>query len=225
MKVGRDIDDDIRRARIMRQSIGNDCLLMMDANQVWDIQTAIAWMKQLKFANPYFIEEPTSPDDILGHAVIAKELNAIGIGVATGEMCQNKVMFKQFLQAKALNFAQPDTARLNSVTEILAVLMMCHKFGVPAVFHAGGVGLNEMVRHYIMLDYVLISCTLEDRMCEYAQHLKQHFEEECEHQNGRYYPPKNAGFVRMKMDSIREYQYPNGPVWRNKLQKMKRCKL
>ena len=223
MKTGRNIDDDIRRAKIMRESIGDDCLLMMDSNQVWDVDTAILWMNKLAFVKPYFIEEPTSPDDILGHAKIAKALNKINIGVATGEMCQNKVMFKQLLQAKAVNFAQPDTARLNSVPEILAVLLMCHKFGIPAVFHAGGVGLNEMVRHYIMLDYVMISCTLENRICEYAQHLKEHFEEECEHIDGKYYPPKQPGFIRMKMSSIREYQFPNGPVWRNKL--MKQSKL
>merc|ERR1719384_1273934 len=208
----------------MRESIGDDCLLMMDSNQVWDIQTAIQWMKQLAFVKPYFIEEPTSPDDILGHAAIAKELNKIGVGVATGEMCQNKVMFKQLLQAKAVNFAQPDTARLNSVPEILAVLILCKRFGVPAIFHAGGVGLNEMVRHYIMFDYVMVTKTLKDRMCEYAQHLKQHFEEECEHQNGKYYPPKQPGFIRMKMESIKEYQFPNGPIWRKKLKKMSKAR-
>ena len=129
-------------------------------------------------------------------------------------------MFKQLLQAKAVQFAQPDTARLNSVPEILAVLILCKRFGVPAIFHAGGVGLNEMVRHYIMVDYALISCTMEGRICEYAQHLKQHFEEECEHKGGRYYPPTDPGFIRMKMSSIREFQFPNGPVWRNKLRKM-----
>eukprot|EP01084_Bolivina_argentea_P294788 507346_1 len=220
MKVGRNVQDDIRRARIMRESIGDNCLLMMDSNQVWDISTAIEWMKQLAFVKPYWIEEPTSPDDIIGHKTIKDELNKLNIGVATGEMCQNKVMFKQLLQAKAVNFAQPDTARLNSVPEILAVLIMCKQFDIPAVFHAGGVGLNEMVRHYIMFDYVMITGTLKNRICEYAQHLKQHFEEECEHQNGKYYPPTQPGFIRMKMSSIREYQFPNGAVWRNKLMKL-----
>jgi len=222
MKTGRSVDDDMRRAKIMREAIGDDCVLMMDSNAVWDVATAISWMKQLSFARPYFIEEPTCPDDVLGHAEIAKELNKIGIKVATGETCQNKVMFKQLLQSKAVNVAQPDTARLNSVPEILAVLLLCDAFETPAIFHAGGVGLNEMVRHYIMLDYVMITGTLKDRMCEYAQHLAQHFEEECEHENGKYYPPKSAGFIRMKMSSIKEYQFPNGPVWRNKLQKL--CK-
>ena len=224
MKVGRNVEEDVRRAALMRSEIGAECQLMMDANQVWDVATAIAWMKRLSFARPLWIEEPTHCDDVLGHAAIARGLEAEGVGVATGEALSNAVLFKQLLQAKAVRFAQPDTARLNSVPEVLAVLLLCRAKGVPAVFHAGGVGLNEMARHYIMFEEALRGDEEEQpqeprfRLCEYAQHLAHHFEEECEHKGGRYYPPAQPGFVRMKMSSIREFQFPNGPVWRKRRQ-------
>eukprot|EP01084_Bolivina_argentea_P294791 507349_1 len=217
MKVGRNINDDIRRAQLIRSCIGDECILMMDVNQQWEIDTAISWMKKLAFCKPYWIEEPTSPDDIIGHKTIKDELNKLNIGVATGEVVSNRVVFKQFLKANAINFANPDAARLNSVFEVIGVLLMCDKFKIPAIFHAGAAGLNEMVRHYIMLDYLLISCTLEGRMCEYSQHLTDNFQEEMELINGKYYPPKQPGFVRLKMSAIQKYKYPNGPVWSNRL--------
>src|SRR5919204_805537 len=172
-KVGRDLDDDVRRARIIRQEIGPDCKLMMDANQVWDVDQAIAWMGELARFDPWWIEEPTSPDDVLGHARIAQAIAPIR--VATGEHCQNRVMFKQLLQARAIGFCQIDSARLGGVNEVLAVLLMAAKFGVPVCPHAGGVGLCEYVQHLSMIDYVCISGTWEDRIVEYVDHLHEHF--------------------------------------------------
>lgn len=229
MKVGKDINDDIRRAEIIRKVIGypnanagqkqTGNILMMDSNQVWEVSQAIAWMKKLARFEPYWIEEPTSADDILGHKTIANALNPLGIRVATGEVMQNRVIWKQFLQTQALQIAQLDSTRVNSVLEILPIMIMCKKFNIPVCFHAGGVGLNEMVRHYIMFDYALISQNMDGRFCEYAQHLSEHFQEECVHKKGRYYPPVQPGFVRLKMSSVKEFLYPCGPVWMNKLRK------
>src|ERR1051325_5356498 len=162
MKVGRDRDDDIRRAAIIREEIGPERKLMMDANQIWDVDEAIGWMKPLAQFDPWWIEEPTSPDDVLGHAKIAKAVAPIG--VATGEACQNRVIFKQLLQAQAISFCQIDSCRLAGVNEVLAVILMAAKFGVPVCPHAGGVGLCEYVQHLSLFDYIAVSASLEDRI-------------------------------------------------------------
>uniref|UniRef100_A0A3Q2FF81 Mitochondrial enolase superfamily member 1 n=1 Tax=Cyprinodon variegatus TaxID=28743 RepID=A0A3Q2FF81_CYPVA len=190
VKVGADLEDDIRRCRLIRQMIGPSNTLMIDANQRWDVGEAISWVTRLAEVKPLWIEEPTSPDDILGHATISKALAPLGIGVASGEQCHNRVMFKQFLQASALQFVQIDSCRLGSVNENLAVLLMAHKFKVPVCPHAGGVGLCELVQHLILFDYICVSADLSGRMCEYVDHLHEHFSSPVVIRNAHYMPPK-----------------------------------
>ena len=212
MKVGRDVNDDVRRARIIRDEIGWDCKLMMDANQVWDVSEAIQHMKKLAQFRPHWIEEPTSPDDVLGHARIARAIEPIG--VATGEHCQNRVMFKQLLQAGAINFCQIDCCRLGGVNEVLAVLLMAAKFGVPVCPHAGGVGLCEYVQHVSIFDYIAVSACLENRIVEYVDHLHEHFVTPVLMKGDRYMPPTEPGFsIEIKPESLLRYQYPNGDAW------------
>jgi len=211
IKVGRDIEDDMRRARIVREEIG-ERKLMMDANQVWDVGEAIANTKRLATFDPYWMEEPTSPDDVLGHAAIAKAIAPIR--VATGEHCQNRVIFKQLLQAKALGFCQVDACRLGGVNEVLAVLLMAAKFGVPVCPHAGGVGLCEYVQHISLVDYIAVSGSLEDRVLEYVDHLHEHFVDPVTIRGGRYMPPSKPGYsIEMKPQSLREYAFPGGAAW------------
>ncbi|KAG8571127.1 hypothetical protein GDO81_011531 [Engystomops pustulosus] len=164
VKVGADLQDDIRRCKLIRDMIGHDNELMLDANQRWDVNEAISWVKELAVFKPLWIEEPTSPDDILGHGTISKALAPLGIGVATGEQCHNRVMFKQFLQARALQYLQIDSCRLGSVNENLSVLLMAKKFNIPVCPHAGGVGLCELVQHLIIFDYISVSGSLEKRI-------------------------------------------------------------
>uniref|UniRef100_A0A8C9T7W6 Mitochondrial enolase superfamily member 1 n=1 Tax=Scleropages formosus TaxID=113540 RepID=A0A8C9T7W6_SCLFO len=214
VKVGADLQDDVRRCRLVRQMIGPDNTLMIDANQRWDVQEAITWVSHLAEFKPLWIEEPTSPDDILGHAVISKALAPLGIGVATGEQCHNRVMFKQLLQASALQFVQIDSCRLGSVNENLAVILMACKFHVPVCPHAGGVGLCELVRHLILFDYISVSASLQNRMCEYVDHLHEHFKSPVVIRNACYVPPKDPGYsTEMREESVRRYQYPQGEVW------------
>jgi L-fuconate dehydratase len=213
MKVGRSIEDDVRRARIAREEIGRERKLMMDANQVWDVGEAIANTKRLAEFDPYWMEEPTSPDDVLGHAAIAKAIAPIR--VATGEHCQNRVVFKQLLQAKAIGFCQVDACRLGGVNEVLAVLLMAAKFGVPVCPHAGGVGLCEYVQHISLFDYIAVSGSLEDRVLEYVDHLHEHFVDPVTIRGGRYMPPTTPGYsVTMKPESLLQYEFPDGTVWR-----------
>lgn len=212
MKVGANLEDDIRRAAIIREEIGPDRKLMMDANQKWEVNQAIQWMRALAPYNPWWIEEPTSPDDILGHRTIRKALAPIG--VATGEHCQNRVMFKQLLQAGAIDFCQIDSCRLGGVNEVLAVLLMAAKLGVPVCPHAGGVGLCEYVQHLSMIDYICICGTMENRVIEYVDHLHEHFEEPVIIKNGCYMPPSMPGYsITMKATSLEDYNFPSGKVW------------
>jgi L-fuconate dehydratase len=214
IKVGRDLDDDIRRSRIIREEIGWDRRLMMDANQVWDVEQAIEHMQKLAEFKPWFIEEPTSPDDVLGHATIAKAIAPIA--VATGEMCQNRIMFKQLMQAGGLQVCQIDSCRLGGVNEILAVLLMAAKFDIPVCPHAGGVGLCEYVQHLAIFDYVSISASLEDRLTEYSDHLHEYFVDPVRMENGRYMPPTAAGYsITMTPESLDEFEFPNGSAWQN----------
>ena len=213
MKVGRDLDDDVRRARLIREEIGPDRKLMMDANQVWDVDQAIDWMKELAAFDPYWIEEPTSPDDVLGHAKIARAIEPIG--VATGEHCQNRVVFKQLMQANAISFCQIDSCRLGGVNEVLAVLLMAAKFGVPVCPHAGGVGLCEYVQHLSLFDYIAVSASLENRIVEYVDHLHEHFVFPVVMKNGCYVPPLDPGYsIEMKPESLDYHEFPNGAAWR-----------
>src|SRR5262245_35284376 len=214
IKVGRDLEDDIRRCTIIREEIGWERKLMTDANQVWDVPQAITWMKHLAQFKPWWIEEPTSPDDVLGHATIARELEPRGIGVATGEHCQNRVIFKQLMQAGAIRFCQLDAARLGGVNEVLAVLLLAAKFGVPVCPHAGGVGLCEYVQHLSMFDYIAVSGSMENRVIEYVDHLHEHFLDPVTLRHGRYVPPTKPGYsIEMKRASLEEYEFPSGPVW------------
>lgn len=216
MKVGADVEDDARRAAIVREEIGADRELMMDANQAWDVPEAVANMARLKEFDPLWIEEPTSPDDVLGHRTIANSMAPIG--VATGEHCQNRVLFKQFMQAGAIQFCQVDACRLGGVNEVLSVLLMAAKFGVPVCPHAGGVGLCEYVQHISIFDYIAVGASLENRMIEYVDHLHEHFEHPVEVQNGRYMPPKDAGYsIEMKPESLDAYEFPGGSVWSSDL--------
>ena len=216
IKVGSDLQDDMRRAAIIREEIGPDLRLMMDANQKWDVDEAIANMAELKKFDPYWIEEPTSPDDVLGHAKIARAVAPIK--VATGEHCQNRVVFKQLMQADAIGICQIDSCRVGGVNEILAILLMAAKFKIPVCPHAGGVGLCEYVQHLSMIDYIAISGSLENRIIEYVDHLHEHFFDPVVIKNGAYMPPSMAGYsITMKPGSIEEYSFPNGSFWKEEL--------
>lgn len=218
IKVGSDLQDDMRRAGIIREEIGSDLRLMMDANQKWDVDEAIENMSALKEFDPYWIEEPTSPDDILGHAKIAKAVAPIK--VATGEHCQNRVMFKQLMQAGAIEICQIDSCRVGGVNEILAILLMAAKFNIPVCPHAGGVGLCEYVQHLSMLDYIAVSGSLENRIIEYVDHLHEHFFDPVVIKNGAYIPPSIAGYsITMKPKSIADYTFPTGKIWQEELNK------
>ncbi|XP_076817035.1 mitochondrial enolase superfamily member 1-like [Clavelina lepadiformis] len=215
MKVGSDLKDDKRRAKLIRDHIGYERDLMMDANQKWDVNDAISWMKELAEFKPLWIEEPTSPDDVLGHAAVAKALKPYNIGVATGEHCQNRVIFKQLLQANALSFLQIDSCRVGSINENIAILLLAKKFNVPVCPHAGGVGLCEMVQHIIMFDYLCVSGTKDgSRVCEYVDHLHEHFVDPVQVNNMAYMPPQNPGYsTEMKQSSLDNHDFPNGKVW------------
>jgi L-fuconate dehydratase len=206
MKVGRDLEDDIRRLTIAREVIGPDRYLMIDANQVWEVGQAIDWVNKLAFAKPFFIEEPTSPDDIAGHRKIRE---AIGpVKVATGEMCQNRIMFKQFIAEGAIDIVQIDSCRMGGLNEVLAVLLLAAKYGLPVWPHAGGVGLCEYVQHLSMIDYIAVSGTKEGRVIEYVDHLHEHFVEPCIIENAAYMPPVRPGFsIEMKPQSIADYTF------------------
>ncbi|XP_054258247.1 mitochondrial enolase superfamily member 1-like isoform X2 [Macrosteles quadrilineatus] len=190
IKVGDNLEDDIKRSKMVREIIGPDRILMMDANQKWDVGQAVKWMEQLAVYKPLWIEEPTSPDDILGHTEISKALSPLGVGVATGEMICNRVMFKQFLQLGAMQYCQIDACRVGGVNELLAIYLMAHKFKVPVCPHAGGVGLCEMVQHLQIFDYIALSGTMEHRMIEYVDKLHEQFEEPVVIKQAKYQVPK-----------------------------------
>jgi len=213
MKVGDDLEADRRRAALIRSVIGPERKLMMDANQRWDVPEAIAWMRELAAFEPWWIEEPTHPDDVLGHAAIARALAPIR--VATGEHCANRILFKQYLQAQGLQVCQIDACRLGGVNEVLAVLLLAAKFGVPVCPHAGGVGLCEYVQHLSIFDFIAVSGSMEDRVIEYVDHLHEHFVDPVVVRNARYQVPERPGYsIEMKPESRAQYRFPDGPVWR-----------
>jgi len=214
VKVGGRPDDDRRRVGLVRDAIGPDRMLMIDANQQWDVDEAIARVRDLAPFKPWWIEEPTSPDDVLGHATIAKAVRELGIGVATGEHCANRIVFKQLLQARAIDFCQIDSCRLGGVNENLAVILMAAKFGVPVCPHAGGVGLCEYVQHLSMFDFIAVSGTMDGRVIEYVDHLHEHFEDPVVVRGGRYMAPTNPGYsITIREASRIAHRYPGGEVW------------
>lgn len=216
LKVGADLDDDIRRFSIARKVLGEGFPIAADANQRWGVQEAENWMNALRPQDPYWIEEPTSPDDILAHAEIRRRIAPIR--VATGEHVHNRVMFKQLLQAGAVDIVQIDATRVGGVHENIAILLLAAKFGIPVCPHAGGVGLCEMVQHLSMLDFVAISGSFEDRRIEHVDHLHEHFVEPVRLEHGRYLPPEKPGIgARMHAGSIADHRFPDGPVWKELL--------
>lgn len=216
IKVGANLEDDLRRGALIREEIGPDRILMLDANQVWDVDEAIAAMRPFAHLNPLWIEEPTSPDDVLGHARIARAISPIG--VATGEHVHNRIMFKQLLQARAISFCQIDSCRLGGVNEVIAVLLMAAKFGVPVCPHAGGVGLNEYVQHLSLFDYIAVSGSLEDRYLEFVDQLHEHFIDPVVIKNAHNMPPTAPGYsITMRPESLETYTFPDGHAWQQRL--------
>ena len=253
MKVGADVNADLRRGRIIRSVIDDPSLLseatkaarhtpdsdalkdknagptgavlMVDANQVWDVPQAIEYMTALAEIKPWFIEEPTAPDDVLGHAAVRKALKPLGIGVATGEHAHNRILFKQLLQAEALDVVQIDSCRLAGVSEVLAVLLLAAKFGVPVCPHAGGVGLCEYVVHLSVIDYIAVSGRMDRNVLEFVDHLHEHFMYPVSiNARGRYNVPDDpsGGYsIEMHEASIAEFEFPNGTYWAKRLQDQK----
>lgn len=214
LKVGGDPADDHRRAGLVRSKIGPSNRLMMDANQKWDVDEAIQRTRELQPFNPWWMEEPTSPDDVLGHARIRREVP--GVRIATGEHCQNRVMFKQFMQAQAIDVCQIDSCRLAGVNENIAVILLAAKFGVPVCPHAGGVGLCEYVQHLAAFDYLCVSGTLENRVVEFVDHLHEHFVDPVRIRRGHYLLPTRPGYsIEIYPETLRDYSYPDGRVWRS----------
>jgi L-fuconate dehydratase len=212
MKVGADLESDDRRAGLIRRALGPGGVLMMDANQVWGVDEAIAAMRRLGAHDPWWIEEPTSPDDVLGHARIRREVAPVR--VATGEHVQNRVIFKQLFQAEAIDVCQIDACRIGGVNEAIAVLLLAAKYGIPVCPHAGGVGLCEYVQHLAVFDYIAVSGSLENRVVEWVDHLHEHFKHPAVVQGGRYVVPREPGYsIEMLPASLDEYEFPDGPAW------------
>jgi L-fuconate dehydratase len=212
LKVGGDIDSDLRRARLVRDAIGPDTRLSLDANQAWGVDQAIAAIRRLSEVDPFWIEEPTSPDDVLGHKRIRDAVAPVR--VATGEHVQNRVVFKQLLQLGAIDACQLDCCRLGGVNEVLAVVLLAAKFGVPVCPHAGGVGLCEYAQHVSMFDYVAVGASLDDRVCEFVDHLHEHFVDPVRVVGGRYLAPTTPGFsIEIRPESLSEFAFPDGPGW------------
>jgi L-fuconate dehydratase len=212
LKVGASIEDDVRRCGIAREVMGPHLKLMLDANQVWDVETAIACIRRLARFDIWWIEEPTSPDDILGHATIARAVAPIA--VATGEHVHNRIMFKQLLQSEAIRYCQIDACRLGGVNEVVAVALLAAKFGVPVCPHAGDVGLCELVQHLAAFDYVVLAGAIEDRVVEYVDHLHEHFVHPCVVERGRYQAPLDPGYSsEMRPESLARHAFPHGAMW------------
>jgi L-fuconate dehydratase len=213
LKVGADLEDDRRRMRLTREAVGPDVRVAIDANQVWGTERAIEWVQALREFDPFWIEEPTAPDDVLAHAAIRKAVAPVKL--ATGEHGHNAILFKQLLQADAVDIVQIDACRVAGVNENIAILLLAAKYGVPVCPHAGGVGLCEMVQHLAMFDYVAVSGSWEDRVIEYVDHLHEHFVDPVELRDARYVAPTSAGGgARMVDESLRQYGFPDGDAWR-----------
>ena len=216
IKVGEALADDVRRCRIVRDIIGPRGILMLDANQVWEVDQAIESMRALQAFSPWFIEEPTHPDDVLGHRKIRQSLR--GVKVATGEQCQNRILFKQLIESDAIDIVQIDACRVGGLNEILTVCLLAAKYGKPVCPHAGGVGLCEYVQHISMIDYVQISAEIGERVIEFVDHLHEHFEAPCAVVNGAYQAPSAPGFsIRMLPETLAAFRYPDGREWAARL--------
>ncbi|GLZ32826.1 mandelate racemase [Lentzea sp. NBRC 105346] len=212
LKVGGSLDDDVRRMKLAREVVGEKVRVAVDANQRWDVDTAVRWMRELAPYDPYWIEEPTSPDDVLAHRAIADALAPIR--VATGEHVQNRVVFKQLLQAGAIDVLQLDACRVAGVNENIAIMLLAKKFDVPVCPHAGGVGLCELVRHLSMFDFVAVSGEIGERVIEWVDHLHEHFLDPAVVRDGRYLAPDAPGFsAQLKDETLSDYRFPDGPVW------------
>ncbi|MGA7438380.1 MAG: L-fuconate dehydratase [Luteibacter sp.] len=213
LKVGLRLEDDIRRCQLARETVGPDIAIAVDANQRWDVATAIEWLKPLESVGLAWVEEPTSPDDILGHAAIRRAVAPTPI--STGEHGQNRVIFKQLLQAEAVDLIQIDAARVGGVNDNLAILLLAAKFGVRVFPHAGGVGLCELVQHLAMADFIAITGKKDDRAIEFVDHLHEHFVDPVRIERGRYIAPSAPGFsAQMHTASVRDHLFPDGIVWR-----------
>ncbi len=218
MKVGFDLKKDMERAELIRKNIGWNKRLMMDANGVWDVTTARKKMIFLKKFNPYWIEEPTHPDDVIGHIKIKDEI--FPVKVATGEQCPNKIMFKQFIQSEAISILQTDINRLAGLNEWLVVVLMAKKYGIPVCTHAGGIGLCQMAAHLAAIDYICIANSTEDRITEYVEHLQEHFKYPVSIKDGNYLLPTALGLgLELKNETISKYSFPNGSFWINQKDK------
>jgi L-fuconate dehydratase len=212
LKVGGDPAEDLRRGHIVREEIGWTNKLMVDANQKWGVLEAIDRTRQLAELQPFWMEEPTNPDDILGHARIRREVPQVRI--ATGEHCHNRIMFKQLLQAQAIDVLQLDSCRVAGVNENLAIILMAAKFNIPVCPHAGGVGLCEYVQHLSAFDFLSVSASLEDRVIEFVDHLHEHFLTPVHIRNGRYLLPTEPGYsIQIKKESLIRFAYPTGAAW------------
>ncbi|HEY2543404.1 MAG TPA: enolase C-terminal domain-like protein, partial [Gaiellaceae bacterium] len=212
LKVGGDLESDLRRARLVRDAIGPVHRLSLDANQAWGVDDAIEAIRRLSEVDPFWIEEPTSPDDVLGHDRIRRAVAPLR--VATGEHVQNRVVFKQLFQLGAIDACQLDCCRLGGVNEVLAVVLLAAKFGVPVCPHAGGVGLCEYAQHVSMFDYVAVGASLEDRVCEFVDHLHEHFVDPVRVVGGRYLAPTTPGYsIEIRPESLSEFAFPDGPGW------------
>ena len=217
LKVGANLADDRRRCGLVRDLIGPERHLMIDANQMWDVGQAIEWTNALAEFKPLWVEEPTAPDDALGHATISRAVAPIG--VATGEHAHNRVLFKQLFQARAIDFAQIDACRLGGINEILPVLFMAAKFGIPVCPHAGGVGLCELVQHLAFFDFIAVTGTRDHRVIEYIEHLHEHFTDPVDIVDATYRPTAQPGYsARMKPESVKTYSHPAGTYWVNQLE-------
>ncbi|MEU4623583.1 enolase C-terminal domain-like protein [Actinoplanes sp. NPDC023801] len=214
LKVGNSLEDDVRRMELARRTVGDDIRIAVDANQRWDVGEAVRWMTALAPYDPWWIEEPTSPDDVLGHAAVRRALQPSGIRVATGEHVPNRIVFKQLLQAEAVDIVQIDACRVAGVNENVAILLLAAKFGRPVCPHAGGVGLCELVQHLSMFDFVAVSGSLQDRVIEYVDHLHEHFVDPVVIRDGAYRLPAAPGFsARMRPETLHRFSYPDGPEW------------
>lgn len=213
LKVGADVEDDVRRLRIARETLGPGFPIAIDANQRWDVADAIAWLERLAPYSPAFIEEPTSPDDILAHAAIRQAVAPLQ--VATGEQMQNRIVAKQLLQAGAVDVLQIDASRVGGVNENIAIMLLAAKFDIPVCPHAGGVGLCEMVQHLAFFDAAAIGTEDPRRFIEYVEHLHEHFTDPVTVEAGRYLAPFRAGAsAQMHPGSVADHLFPSGPVWR-----------
>ncbi|MDB1089805.1 enolase C-terminal domain-like protein [Streptomyces sp. ACA25] len=212
LKVGADRDDDLRRLRTARAAVGPDIRIAIDANQRWDVPEAITWTRALADADPYWIEEPTSPDDVLGHAAVRAAVAPVK--VATGEHAQNRILVKQLLQAGAVDVLQLDAARVGGVNENLTILLLAAEFGIPVCPHAGGVGLCELVQHLAMFDFLAVSGSTDNRVIEYVDHLHEHFIDPVTVRRGHYLPPSAPGFsAALRPETLARYAYPDGTFW------------